>query len=132
MSEANMVESRKLKLGFIGLGQATNKLLMRRGEIEQLPYVIAAAADPREHARAAFAEEFGGDTFADAAELCARSDVDVVYIATPAEYHRTHVEIAAAAGKHVVVEKPMALTIADCEAMASATMRPIRWSRSPT
>lgn len=118
-----MAEQRKLKLGFIGLGQATNKLLMRRSEIEQLPYTIAAAADPRAHARDAFTAEFGGRAWADARELCEHSDVDVVYIATPAEFHREHVEIAARSGKHIVVEKPMALCLEDCEAMIAATDR---------
>ena len=107
----------------MGLGQATNKLLERKFEIESLPYRIAAAADPRPHARDAFAAEFGGETYADIEELCERSSVDVVYIATPPELHRAHAEIAARAGKHMVVEKPLALTLQDCEAMIACADR---------
>ena len=114
-----MAIAKKLKLGFLGLGQATSKLLARRHEIEGLPYIIAAAADLRPHALAAFAAEFGGQTFDNAEGLCG-SDIDVVYVATPAEYHREHVEIAARAGKHIICEKPLALSLADCEAMISA------------
>jgi predicted dehydrogenase len=114
-----MSAAEKLKLGFLGLGQATSKLLARRHEIENLPYVIAAAADLRPHALAAFAAEFGAQTFDSVEGLCA-SDIDVIYIATPAEFHRAHVEIAARAGKHIICEKPLALSLTDCEAMIAA------------
>jgi phthalate 4,5-cis-dihydrodiol dehydrogenase len=115
--------TRELTLGFIGLGQATNKLLERKYEIETLPYRITAAADPRGHALDAFRKEFGGETFEDAAELCERSSVDVVYIATPPQMHRAHAEMAARNGKHMVVEKPLALSLEDCEAMIEVADR---------
>jgi predicted dehydrogenase len=115
-----MLATQVLKLGFIGLGQATSKLLSRRSEIEDLPYQITAACDLRSHALDAFTREFGGAVFDDIEEMCRRSDVDVVYIATPPEFHRAHVEIAARYGKHIIVEKPMALSLVDCEAMIAA------------
>jgi predicted dehydrogenase len=115
------LNDRKLKLGFIGLGQATSKVMERLDEVETLPYTISAACDLRPHALDAFKKEFGGETFQDIEEMCRKSDVDVVYIATPAEMHRKHVEIAAKYGKHIVVEKPMALTLEDAEAMIKAT-----------
>ena len=117
------MKQQELTLGFIGLGQATNKLLERKHEFKGLAYRITAAADPRDHALDAFKSEFGGETFADAEALCRKSSVDVVYIATPPQYHREHVEAAARSGKHIVVEKPMALTLADCEAMIEITDR---------
>ena len=46
--------------------------------------------------------------------------VDVVYVASPNALHAEHVVMAAAAGKHVLVEKPMALSVADCERMVEA------------
>jgi predicted dehydrogenase len=113
--------TRKLKLGFIGLGQATSKVMARRDEIDTLPYVITDACDLRPHALDAFRKEFGGNVFDNPEDLCRNSDVDVVYIATPADCHREHVEIAARYGKHIVVEKPMALSLSDCEAMINAT-----------
>jgi phthalate 4,5-cis-dihydrodiol dehydrogenase len=115
------VHGRTLKLGFIGLGQATNKVMARLDEIRTLPYRITDACDLRPHALDAFQKQFGGRTFQDVEEMCAKSDVDVVYIATPAEFHRTHVEIAASHGKHIVVEKPIALSIEDCQAMIAVT-----------
>ena len=117
------MHGRTLKLGFIGLGQATNKVMARLDEIRTLPYRITDACDLRPHALDAFRAEFGGQIFQDVEEMCAKSDVDVVYIATPAEFHRQHVEIAARHGKHIVVEKPIALSLEDCQAMIAVTER---------
>lgn len=112
-----------LRLGFIGLGQAAQHIIAELRRAEDFPWKIAAAADPRAHARDAFAAEFGGPVYADAADLCRKSDVDAVYIATPPWLHRAHVEIAAECGKHIICEKPMALSIEDCDAMVQAAKR---------
>lgn len=112
-----------LRLGFIGLGQAMNLILQRPWEIADLPFRIVAGADPRAGAREKFARDFDGRSYATAEELCSSSDVDVVYIATGPELHREHALLAAASGKHMIVEKPLALTIDDCEAMVAAAER---------
>lgn len=52
--------------------------------------------------------------------LLGRSDVDAVLIATPHAHHCAQVLAAAAAGKNVLVEKPMATSVADCTAMIAA------------
>ena len=57
---------------------------------------------------------------ADAERVIADPEVDIVYIATPPSSHAEHVLKAAAAGKHVLVEKPMGLTARDSERMAEA------------
>ncbi|WP_421938000.1 Gfo/Idh/MocA family oxidoreductase [Phenylobacterium sp.] len=109
---------RVLRLGVIGLSRAfdlTRQTLMADPRVQ-----VTAAADPRAEARAAFSSEFGAPAFAEAGELLDQADVEVVYIATP---HATHTELtlaAARAGKHVLVEKPMALRLADCRAMTAA------------
>src|SRR5262245_46882490 len=53
-------------------------------------------------------------------ELLARRDVDAVIIATPHAQHVSQVVAAAQAGKHILVEKPMALDTAECDAMIAA------------
>ncbi|WP_404421394.1 Gfo/Idh/MocA family protein [Nibricoccus sp. IMCC34717] len=56
-------------------------------------------------------------------QLASNPEVDIVYIVTPPGLHRLHVERAAAAGKHVICEKPMAPTTEDCDAMIAACRR---------
>ena len=106
-----------LRLGFIGLGQAVARMLQQYPHVKKLPYKVSAAAEPRADARAQFERDFGGRTYERAEDLCKSPEVDVVYIATPPELHREHVELAASHGKHIVVEKPMALSLDDCAAM---------------
>ena len=88
------------------------------------PHVrLTAAADPNPEARARFESNFGGRTYASAAELSAAPDVDAVYIATPHQFHAADVLTAAGNGKHAIVEKPMALTLEECRAMTDAAER---------
>jgi len=83
-------------------------------------HVTAAADLHREH-RERFRSDFEGEVYAEAAELCESPQVDAVYIATPHELHAAHVQAAAEHGKHVIVEKPMALSLEDCDRMIAAT-----------
>jgi phthalate 4,5-cis-dihydrodiol dehydrogenase len=109
---------KELRLGAIGLGRAAANMIPA---LAGHPHVkLVAAADPNAEARARFEADFGGRTFADAEALCASGTVDVVYIATPHEYHAPNVVTAAAHGVHAIVEKPMALTLAECRAMTDA------------
>ena len=56
-------------------------------------------------------------------ELVADPAVEVVYIATPHQFHAPHAMLAAEHGKHIILEKPMALTLADCDAIIAAVER---------
>ncbi len=58
--------------------------------------------------------------YSDARELIADPEVDAVYIATPPASHKEYALLAARAGKPVYVEKPMALSSADCQEMIAA------------
>lgn len=84
---------------------------------------ITAGADPSRHARERFAAETGAQVFESAEALCASAAVEAVYIASPHQFHRANAATAAAAVKHIVVEKPMALTLEDCDAMIDAARR---------
>ncbi|MFQ5878890.1 MAG: Gfo/Idh/MocA family protein [Dehalococcoidia bacterium] len=84
-----------------------------------------AAVCSRDRGRAkAFADRFQAAQAYDSYDvLLADPNIDVVYLATPNNLHRQHTEKAAAAGKHVLCEKPMALTEEDCQAMIEACRR---------
>lgn len=68
----------------------------------------------------ALAERYGVAYEPEYAALLARPDVDAVLIATPHDGHCEQVIAAARAGKHVLVEKPMATSAAECDAMIAA------------
>jgi phthalate 4,5-cis-dihydrodiol dehydrogenase len=110
-----------LRVGVIGLGRAGAMMLAAMARHPRVQ-VTAAADLHREHLDR-FQEDFGGLAFTDAAALCASADVDAVYIASPHERHAEHALLAAEHGKHVLVEKPMALTLDDCDRMIEAAQR---------
>jgi phthalate 4,5-cis-dihydrodiol dehydrogenase len=112
------VSARALRIGVAGLGRAFT-LMLPTFRLD--PRVrLVAAADPSPAARRQFEADFGGRSHTDVAALCADADVDVVYIATPHELHAEHALLAFAQRKHVLVEKPLAVTIADCTRMIDA------------
>jgi 1,5-anhydro-D-fructose reductase (1,5-anhydro-D-mannitol-forming) len=81
--------------------------------------VVAVSSRSPERAEA-YAERNGIPASGSLEDLVGRDDVDAVYISSTNEYHRAHTELAAAAGKHVLCEKPLALSGDDCEAMLGA------------
>jgi phthalate 4,5-cis-dihydrodiol dehydrogenase len=109
---------RTLRIGVAGLGRGF--MLMLPGLVADRRVALVASADPRPEARARFAAEFGGRAYGDVEALCADAEVEAVYVATPHQFHARHAVAAAGAGKHVLVEKPMALTLDECQAMTDA------------
>jgi len=112
---------RRLNIGVAGLGRGFSLMLPTFAADPRVRLV--ACADPRPEAMTRFASEFGARTHASVEALCRDSEVEVVYVATPHELHVTHVTAAAACGKHVLVEKPMAITLDQCRAMNDAVRR---------
>ncbi|MBA3558235.1 MAG: Gfo/Idh/MocA family oxidoreductase [Gemmatimonadaceae bacterium] len=105
----------KLRLGVAGLSRAF--MLMLPAFLRHPRVQLVAAADPRPEARHRFARDYPAPAYASVAELCADDMVQALYIATPHQLHAEHVAMAAAHGKHVLVEKPMALTLDECQKM---------------
>ncbi len=100
-----------VRLAVLGLGRGamlTVSALAAHPGIE-----IVAGCDPNQAAR----DGFGGECFAEAEDLMAWGGFDAVYVASPHEYHAAHAVMAARAGKHVLVEKPMAVSLAEAAAM---------------
>lgn len=108
-----------LRVGIVGLGGATVSMLPSLLADERI--AIAGVADVHAPARERFAADFGVPAYDRAEDLAADHGVDAVYIATP---HAVHAEQAIAAlslGTHVLVEKPLALTVEDCLAVDAAS-----------
>ncbi len=110
---------KKLNFGIIGCGRITD--LHAPGYAGHAGARIYAACDVRRENAERRAREWGAEkVYTDYRELLADPDVDAVEIITP---HHLHCEICVAAcraGKHVSVQKPMALTVPECDAMIRA------------
>jgi len=106
-----------LRIGLLGsgyMGGSYAECIARHNTRAALTAVSGGTRAP------ALAERYGIAYEPDYAALLARPDVDAVLIATPHDGHREQVIAAAKAGKHVLVEKPMATSTADCDAMIAA------------
>jgi predicted dehydrogenase len=109
------------RLGIVGLGWFGG-VLAKSARASGVAEVVSCYSRTGE-TRGAFAEEHACRAAGDLDELLADPEVDGVIVATP---HSTHAEIAVAtadAGKHVFVEKPLALTVADTKRVAEAAGR---------
>ena len=111
--------SRTLKIGVVGLGRAFT--LMLPTFVLDSRVKLMGATDPIATARAQFEKDFGAPSYGSIEALCANPAVEVLYIASPHQFHAAHVRLAASHGKHVMVEKPMALTVDECTSMIEAT-----------
>src|SRR5581483_2391463 len=120
-AEVTPTPTRTLKVAVAGLGVASTQILPA---MEKMPGIaLVAGADPRPDARAAFEARYGGRGYESVEALCADPEVEAVWVSTPNQFHCEHVITAARAGKHVVVEKPMALSIEECERMVETVER---------
>ena len=109
----------RVGIGFIGCGGIHRSHAPH--VIEHPDAFIACAMDVNEEAVKQHQADYGtecGTTSME--ELLARADVDAVVVCTPTGFHPDAVIAAARAGKHVLCEKPMAMSVAKCEEMAAA------------
>jgi predicted dehydrogenase len=103
-----------LRIGVAGFGFWGTKLA--RNVAEAPACTLTAVCDPDAGRRAAAAGQYAGIATCEAVpELLGRADVDAVILATPAGDHHAQARDALFAGKHVLVEKPLALTAAQCD-----------------
>jgi phthalate 4,5-cis-dihydrodiol dehydrogenase len=112
---------RKLRLGVAGLGRAFTVMLPTFTGDPRI--ALVAAADTRADARQRFATEFLAKSYETVERLCADPEVEAVYVATPHQFHARHAIFAAQHGKHLLVEKPIALTLDESTAIIDAARR---------
>ena len=109
----------KLGVGLIGCGGMGRSLASQLITLENA--TLVGVTDSVAETATKASVELGAPAVGSVDELLARDDLDAVLIAAPPFQHRPLTEQAAAAGKHVFVEKPMAANTGDCDAMAAAT-----------
>lgn len=89
--------------------------------IAQVPNVqLVAASRTNQPALEDFTQRFGGRGYTMYQDLLADPEVEIVVIATPHHLHTTIVEDAASAGKNILLEKPMAPNLAECDRILAA------------
>ena len=107
-----------VRVGLVGCGKVGSIHAAALGSVPEAAFVAACDADPAR--AAAFAAEYGVRPFADIGAMLREGGVEAVVIGTPHPLHAAPAILAAGAGIHVLVEKPMAATLADCDAMLAA------------
>lgn len=109
----------RVGLGIVGIGNIAP--INARGYLEDERCDVVALCDVREEKARRTAEEWGvPKVYTDLADLLADDEIDAVEILTPTHMHRDHVLAAAAAGKHVSVQKPVANSVAEAREMIAA------------
>ncbi len=111
----------RLRIGLAGVGAGALNILP--GFAHSPIVELAAAADLREEALAGVAREFGARTYRTVEALCQDDGVDAIWVATPNHLHAEHTIMALEHGKHVIVSKPMAVPLEECEAKNQAAER---------
>jgi phthalate 4,5-cis-dihydrodiol dehydrogenase len=84
---------------------------------------LIAGADPNPTTLERFKARYGARTYTSAEALCQDPDVEAVWVSSPNRFHAEHAILAANNGKHVVVEKPMAVSLQEAEQMIEAADR---------
>jgi phthalate 4,5-cis-dihydrodiol dehydrogenase len=110
-----------LCLGIAGLGLA-GAFMIRAAAVDPR-IALCAAMDPLPDPRRAFAQSFHANVYAEFEGLCRDPSIEAIYIASPHRFHANQAIKAMEHGKHVLVEKPLALTLAECDAVAAVADR---------
>ena len=110
----------KLSWGLIGCGDIARKRVAPA--LGDLPNSELVAVSRANFAKAEpFAREFGAKRwYRDWRQLLTDEEVEAVYMAIPVHLHAAQTVAAAAAGKHVLCEKPMAMSVRECDRMIAA------------
>ncbi|MBW4438507.1 MAG: Gfo/Idh/MocA family oxidoreductase [Pleurocapsa minor GSE-CHR-MK-17-07R] len=107
-----------MNIAIIGCGRISLRHGQALRELQQQRDVkLVATCDVIASRAENLAQEFGGTPYTDYHAVLARPDVDIVTVCLPSGLHATVGEAAARAGKHVLMEKPIALTLADADAL---------------
>ncbi len=113
--------ARPLRTALVGCGKVGSIHAAALATLPESEFV--AACDPTPGRAEAFAARFGPRPFADLGAMLREARPQVVVLATPHPLHAGAAIASIEAGAHVLVEKPLASTLADCDAMLGAADR---------
>ncbi len=108
--------SRKIKWGVIGSGGIARRRTIPEGILKADNAELTTVFDIDAQVNAEMAKKFGAKQAASISDLL-DANIEAVYIATPAHLHSDQVRACAKAGKHVLCEKPLGMTVAEAEEM---------------
>jgi len=109
-----------LRFGLLGCGRIAKRHSDLLGRRQIAGAQLAAVCDTQFDRARRLGDAFGVPAFSDLHEMMRGAGLDAVSVLTPSGAHAENVLALAPYGKHIVVEKPMALTLADADAMISA------------
>jgi len=110
----------RVSIAAIGCGPMGESLVSALATLKQVQLVGAADLE-LERAQQVAAQHEGMQAFAQPGQMLEALRPEAVVIASPQFAHREHAQLAAAVGAHIFCEKPLATTVADCDAMIAAT-----------
>ena len=114
----------QLRIGIVGCGEVTQ--ILHVPSLAQLPeqFTLAALCDVSDQVLQTVGDQWRvAKRYHDYRELIAQGDVDAVLVANPDAYHAEVALAAIAAGKHVLIEKPMCMTLHEADAIRAAQER---------
>lgn len=116
-------DKKRIRYAVVGAGNIAQVAVLpafaHAKETSELVAVVSSDPEKRAELSTKYPLALSGD-YADLERVLERGEIDAVYVATPNTLHREITLRAAARGVHVLCEKPLATSTADCEAMAEA------------
>jgi 1,5-anhydro-D-fructose reductase (1,5-anhydro-D-mannitol-forming) len=112
-----MTDSKKLGWGLIGASDIAKTRMIEAISGDPASAVVSVMSSNEERAKRYAAENGIPRSYTSVASLLADPEIDIVYISTTNERHKQEVTLAAQSGKHVLCEKPLALTVQDAREM---------------
>jgi len=109
-----------INIALIGCGRIAKRHADLLGKSQIAGARLAAVCDIRPERATEFGERYGVPSFQHIADMLASPGIDAVSVLTPSGMHAEHSILVANSHKHVIVEKPMALTLRDADAMIEA------------
>lgn len=106
-------EKKNLRFGIVGCGMIANVHAQALRSLEGV--ILAGVADARKESAEAFAEKYGIAVYENYESMLADGEIDAVCVCTPSGFHAENTLAALRAGKHVAVEKPIAMTAEEAD-----------------